>query len=189
MNAGGRVMALPPGLAQAGHTDATGVAKQEQQRMRERWLSELFRLMDSPVGAVLGGLCYGLWALFVNRGAGWPHASLIGAAHWTMSASLTYGCVSLMRRLFRVPADPRLGAMLAAGGSLVATYTLLISVHTMIGTPHILWTLAPGLPPTIAFAVTYASLLLREARRRRGWQTVGRRCERQSRQEAGHARA
>ncbi len=134
--------------------------------MQERLLQRLYRLMDSPLGAVLGGFCYGLWALYANRHAGWAHASLIGAAHWLMSASLTYGCVSLMRTLFRLPRDPRLGAVLAGSGSLLATYTLLISVHRAIGTPNILLTLTPGLVPTIGFALVFSSLLLREARQR-----------------------
>ncbi|GAC1622869.1 MAG: hypothetical protein NVS9B10_07310 [Nevskia sp.] len=130
--------------------------------MRERLLQRLYRLMDSPLGAVLGGLCYGLWALFVNRHAGWPHAALIGATHWAMSALLTYGSVALMRTLFWLPRDPRHGAMLSAAGSLALTYTMLIGVHHAIGTPQILMTLAPGLLPTFSFAIVYSSLLLRE---------------------------
>jgi hypothetical protein len=132
--------------------------------MRERLLQRLYRLMDSPQGAVLGGLCYGLWATAVNRHAGWPHAALIGTAHWMMSATLTYGSVALMRTLFWLPRDPRHGAALSACGSLVLTYSMLLSVHHAIGTPHILVTLAPGLLPTIGFALTYSSLLFRETR-------------------------
>lgn len=130
--------------------------------MRERFLQRLYRLMDSPQGAVLGGLCYGLWAMMVNRHAGWPHAVLIGTAHWAMSAMLTYGSVALMRTLFWLPRAPRDGAILSAFGSLTLTYTLLISVHRAIGTPQILMTLAPGLIPTFSFAIVYSSLLLRE---------------------------
>lgn len=130
--------------------------------MRERYLQRLYRLMDSPQGAVLGGLCYGLWALFVNRHAGWPHAIVIGCAHWAMSALLTYGSVSLMRTLFWLPREPRSGFYLAVAGSLTLTYTMLIGVHTAIGTPQILMTLAPGFLPTVSFVLVYSSLLLRE---------------------------
>ncbi len=130
--------------------------------MRDRFLQGLYRLMNSPFGAVLGGLVYGLWALGVNRHAGWPHAAVIGCAHWAMSVVITMGCVALMRTLFWLPRSPRNGALLAAGGSLLLTYTLLITVHTMIGTPNILVTLAPGMLPTIGFAVVFSSLLLRE---------------------------
>jgi len=130
--------------------------------MRERLLKRLYRLMDSPQGAVLGGLFYGTWALIVNRHVGWTHAGVIAATHWLLSASITYGSVTLMRTLFWLPRDPRNGALLSAIGSLVLTYTLLIGVHYMIGTPQILITLAPGLVPTIGFASVYSSLLLRE---------------------------
>lgn len=132
--------------------------------MHEGWLSKLFRLMDSPLGAVLGGACYGAWALFINLGAGWPQALRSGGAHWAMSAAITYGSVLLMRRLFELGRDPLHGATLAVLGSLVLTYVILLTVHALIGTPHILLTLAPGLLPTIAFAVTFSGLLLREAR-------------------------
>ncbi len=130
--------------------------------MPEQFLQRLYRLMDSPQGAVLGGLCYGFWAATVNRHAGWPHAALIGATHWLMSALLTYGSVALMRTLFWLPRDPRYGATLSAFGSLTLTYTMLIGVHHAIGTPKILMTLAPGVLPTFGFAIVYSSLLLRE---------------------------
>lgn len=132
--------------------------------MHERWLSKLFRLMDSPLGAVLGGACYGAWALLVNLGAGWPQALRSGGAHWAMSATITWGSVLLMRWLFNLGRDPLRGALLSTFGSLVATYAILLTVHGLIGTPHILLTLAPGLLPTIAFAVTFSGLLLRESR-------------------------
>lgn len=132
--------------------------------MQGAWLARLFRLMDSPIGAVLGGACYGAWALFVNLGAGWPQALRSGSSHWAMSAAITYGSVLLMRRLFSLSSDPVRGALLSTFGSLLLTYAVLLSVHALIGTPRILLTLAPGLLPTIAFAVTFSGLLLRESR-------------------------
>jgi len=130
--------------------------------MRDRFLGRLYRLMDSPLGAVLGAMVYGLWAFYVNRHAGLPHALLIGLTHWLMSVVLTIGCVALMRSLFWLPATARRGAALSMIGSLVVTYTLLVGVHLAIGTPHILLTLAPGMAPTIGFAAVYASLIYRE---------------------------
>lgn len=132
--------------------------------MRDRFLGRLYRLMDSPLGAVLGAMVYGLWAFWVNRQAGWPHATLIGVTHWMMSVVITISCVSLMRALFWLPTTARRGALLAVAGSLTATYSLLVSVHLYIGTPNILLTLAPGLAPTIGFAVVYASLIYRQYR-------------------------
>lgn len=131
--------------------------------MRDRVLTRLFSLMDRPVGAIVGAMAYGFWAFFINRHAGLPHATLIGVCHWLASVVLTISCVSLMRTLFFMAAKPRNGALLAVAGDLTLTYALLIGVHLFIGTPNIVWTLAPGLLPTIAFAALYASLLMREA--------------------------
>ncbi len=143
------------------HNGAQG-ARAELSRMRDRFLGGLYRLMDSPLGAVLGAMVYGLWAFFVNRHVGLPHAALIGLTHWMMSVIITMSCVVLMRTLFWLPSTPKRGACLSITGSLTLTYTLLISVHLFIGTPSILLTLAPGLAPTIGFAVTYSMLMYRE---------------------------
>ena len=130
--------------------------------MRDRFLGGLYRLMDSPLGAVLGAMVYGLWAFLVNRHAGWQHAALIGVAHWMMSVIITISCVALMRALFWLPSTPKRGVLLSITGSLGLTYSLLISVHLFIGTPNTLLTLAPGLAPTIGFAVVYSTLMYRE---------------------------
>jgi hypothetical protein len=131
--------------------------------LRVRLLDLLHELLDSPAGAVLGGLIYGCWAVYINLGAGWPHALRIGAAHAAMSCFLTMSGVAIMNRLFRLRREARAGAVLACLGSLVFTYSLLISVHLVIGTPRILLTLAPGLLPTLSFCVGYSLLLWRQA--------------------------
>lgn len=120
--------------------------------------------MDSPLGAVLGGACYGGWALFVNLVAGFTAALRIGLTHWAMSAGLTLCGVGLMNRLFRLARQPVHGAALSFIGSMTATYLLLIGVHGWLGTPHLLLTLAPGVLPTSGFCLLYSLLLLRHAR-------------------------
>jgi hypothetical protein len=127
----------------------------------------LRRLMDSVFGAILGGACYGSWATFANWSAGAAAALRIGATHFAMSTGLTLAGVAIMNHLFALSRDPRRGAVLAFGGSMAFTYTLLIGVHRLIGTPHILLTLAPGFIPTLSFCVLYPLLLLRQSRERR----------------------
>ena len=124
----------------------------------------LRNLMDSPLGAVLGGGAYGSWAVFANWFAGPDFALRIGATHFAMSTGLTLIGVALMNRLFRLARQPRTGAVLAFCGSMAVTYALLIGVHLAIGTPRIALTLAPGLIPTASFCVLYPLLLLRQAR-------------------------
>lgn len=125
----------------------------------------LRRLLDSPLGAVLGGAVYGSWASYANWVAGPASALRIGFAHFAMSTGLTVIGVALMNRLFALSRRPRIGAVLAFCGSMAATYSLLIGVHLALGTPHIALTLAPGLIPTTSFCVLYPLLLLRESRR------------------------
>ena len=95
---------------------------------------------------------------------GGPTALRIGATHFAMSTGLTLAGVAIMNHLFDLAREPRRGALLAGCGSLAFTYTLLIGVHSLIGTPHILLTLTPGFVPTVSFCVLYPSLLLRQAR-------------------------
>ncbi|NKF24030.1 hypothetical protein [Solimonas marina] len=127
----------------------------------------LRRLMDSVFGAILGGACYGSWACFVNWSAGQDVAIRIGFTHFLMSTGLTLAGVKIMNFLFRLGRTPRLGACIAFSGSMAFTYTLLISVHHLIGTPHILITLAPGFIPTVSFCTVYPLLLLRQSRQER----------------------
>ncbi|MGH8445704.1 MAG: hypothetical protein ACREVL_10585 [Solimonas sp.] len=122
--------------------------------------------MDSVLGAVLGGACYGSWATFANWSAGGPAALRIGFTHFLMSTGLTLAGVAIMNRLFALAREPRHGAVIAFCGSMAFTYTLLVSVHRLIGTPHILLTLAPGFIPTLSFCTLYPLLLLRQARTR-----------------------
>jgi hypothetical protein len=128
------------------------------------FFARLHRLLDSWAGALLGALLYGGWACWANRSAGALHATGIGVAHAVMSFCLTLGGVKIMNLFFSLPSDPRAGALSAFAGSMTATYSLLVSVHLAIGTPHILLTLAPGLLPTAGFCLAYSLLLLRQSR-------------------------
>lgn len=123
----------------------------------------LRRLTDSAWGAALGALFYAAWAVAVNWDGGRELAFTIGAAHWAMSAFLTYTGTGVMRQCFGLGTSKRVAAMLAIAGGLVFTYALLISVHHFIGTPHIALTLAAGALPTLMFCCSYALLLTRTA--------------------------
>lgn len=118
-------------------------------------------VVDGPIGAVLGGSVYGAWATFANAFLGMHAALRIGVTHFLMCAGLTWGSVNVMRRLFGLASTPWGGFWMAFCGTLLITYTLLISVHLALGTPHILWTLTPGILPTVGFSLFYATLLRR----------------------------
>ena len=126
-----------------------------------RLLPRLRRLVDSVVGAILGGAVYGAWVLYVNWDAGVRIAGTAAAAHWAMSTLLTYCGTGLMRRCYRLGSRPLEAILFACGGGLTLTYALLISVHLAIGTPHLALTLAAGVVPNLVFCISYVSLLLR----------------------------
>lgn len=132
--------------------------------MRRHGLAWRLRgLTDSVFGAVLGGLVYGLWAVWANWDGGAALALRIGSAHWLTSTGLTYFGTAAMRGCFGLSRNPNLGALLAFAGGLLLTYSVLLLVHESIGTPHILLTLAAGLLPNLLFCSGYALLLRRTA--------------------------
>lgn len=124
---------------------------------------QLRRLTDGALGAVLGGLFYGAWAVWANGDAGAREALCIGSVHWLTSAGLTYFGTAAMRGCFGLARQPNLGALLAFAGGLTLTYGVLLLVHESMGTPHILLTLAAGVLPNLLFCSGYALLLQRTA--------------------------
>ena len=119
------------------------------------------QLVDSKLGAALGGLFYASWAVAVNWQAGLEQALFIGAAHWCMSAFLTYYGTAVMRWFYRFGFGDWQHAASAFCGGMAFTYSLLISVHMAIGTPHIALTLAAGFIPTVLFCCSYTLMLSR----------------------------
>jgi hypothetical protein len=117
-------------------------------------------LMDSWFGAVLGGGVYGAWAVWANWSQGASMALTIGAAHWLTSALLTFFGTMAMRRFYG-NARGWAGSPRAFAGGLGLTYASLFAVHGLLGTQHLLLTLAPGIVPNILFCGSYALLLKR----------------------------
>lgn len=117
-------------------------------------------LMDSWVGALLGGGVYGAWAVWANWAQGAQLAFTIGGAHWATSALLTYFGTMAMRRFYGASAS-QWGSLRAFLGGLALTYASLFAVHGLLGTQQLLLTLAPGILPNILFCGSYALLLKR----------------------------
>ena len=117
-------------------------------------------LMDSWLGAVLGGGVYGAWAVWANWAQGASMAWGIGAAHWLTSALLTFFGTMAMRRFYG-KTQGWTGSLRAFAGGLALTYASLFAVHGLLGTEQLLLTLAPGILPNILFCASYALLLKR----------------------------
>jgi hypothetical protein len=118
--------------------------------------------IGGPVGAVLGGVLFAAWAAAVNRDGGMFVSLRSSCGQFLVSVTLTLIDAQLMTLLFQRCRDHRMGAAVAAIGSLGFTYALVIGVHLMLRTPHIFLTILPGLPPTLGYTAMYTLLLLRE---------------------------
>jgi hypothetical protein len=152
--------ALPP-FVEAAEKISPSTAHPKTVHMNPRSLLRSVKyLMDSWLGAMLGGGVYGAWAVWANWAQGTGTAFSIGAAHWLTSALLTFFGTMAMRQFFG-QTQGWLGSLRAFSGGLALTYTSLFVVHGLLGTQHLLLTLAPGIVPNILFCGSYALLLKR----------------------------
>ena len=147
--------AVPPESSRGSDLRAKPVRQQSL-----RGLHLVRYLMDSWLGAVLGGGVYGAWAVWANWSQGTAMALTIGGAHWLTSTLLTFFGTLAMRKFYGRRAGWSAGVRAFAGG-LGLTYTSLFVVHGVLGTQQLLLTLAPGIIPNILFCGSYALLLKR----------------------------
>ena len=125
-------------------------------RMRKlRWLT------DSLGGAALGAMVYAIWAVCVNWSTSPTLAIRAGFTHWIISTALTYCDAANMRYFFSLGRTRLEGMAFAMCAGLTLTYSVLITGHWIVGTPHIALTLAIGVIPNIAYCVGYTMLLSR----------------------------
>lgn len=122
------------------------------------------RLMKSSlVHVAFGFLLMGGWALFANRAHGLGAAWLPALAQGTLSGALTGGLKKTLEWL-----DGKIGGApafvippaLTAGSILV----LLIGVHTLIGTPELVATIAFPWSVSTLYAFVYNAGLVRARR-------------------------
>lgn len=130
----------------------------EAQRRR---IDAVRRFLGSGLGALLGALLLAAWAAWVNLDAGPAQALRSGLGQFALTAALTWLDARAMDFLFVRCGKGWPGAIAASSGSLAGTYALVIYTHHQLDTPHIFFTLLPGLLPTICYTLVYTALLLR----------------------------
>ena len=120
-------------------------------------------LKSSLVHVAFGFLLMGGWAFFANRAHGWQGAWLPALAQGTFSGALTGGLKKTLEAL-----DGRIAGDLAYGvppavtaGSILVLLTL---VHTLIGTPELVTTIAFPWSVSTFYAIAYNAGLV-QARR------------------------
>ena len=125
-------------------------------RMRKlRWLT------DSLGGAALGAMVYAIWAVCVNWSTSPSLAIRAGITHWVISTALTYCDAANMRYFFSLGRTRLEGMALALCAGLTLTYSVLITAHLIVGTPHIALTLSVGVIPNMVYCIGYTLLLSR----------------------------
>lgn len=143
-------------------TPRVDVERLQQKVLASRRWAQLRHFIGSPTGAALGGILYAAWAAVVNSDGGLFVSLRSSFGQFLLSTLLTIFDARLMHRLFVGVGGGRAGALTAAIGSLFISYAVVIGGHHLIGTPHIFWTILPGVPPTLGFTLFYTLLLSRE---------------------------
>ena len=120
-------------------------------------------LTSSLVHVAVGFLLMGGWALFANRAHGWQGAWPPALAQGIVSGALTGGLKKTLEVL-----DGRLAGALAwivppavTAGSILA---LLVLVHSLIGTPELVATIAFPWSVSTLYAIVYNAGLVRARR-------------------------
>ena len=121
-------------------------------------LTKIRGLTDGLTGAMLGASFYAAWSFAVNYHQGVDFATKVSFTHWLMCTLLTYYGTSVMKFFYHLYKS-QIQAVIAFCGGMLVTYGILIPVHTIIGTPNILLTLAAGIIPTLVFCCLYSILL------------------------------
>ena len=118
----------------------------------------------SWVHVLFAFLAMGGWAAFANRTHGFDHAARAGLVQGAVSAALTFGIKRGLEALFA-----RLRGPLALIGppllSCSLVFVLLVSVHTLAGTPEIWATIAVPFAVSSTYAFVYTASLAAARRR------------------------
>ncbi len=134
-------------------------------------------MSHTAVHVAFGFATMGAWAVFANRAHPLPDALLAGLVQGTISGSLTLvlkKALEWMSAAFRraPQSDEGVGRMVAAlivPPIVTATsiLTILVTAHTLAGTPEIAATIAVPFTVSTAYAILYTLRLWRGAHGRR----------------------
>ena len=109
---------------------------------------------------------YGGWAFFANHEHGIGVALSSAFAQGGMSLAATGVSAVLLERLFRIGGSLPFRAAFAAVGTQVIVVSTMSAIHTLLGTPEILKTLAPVAIIGFFYFTSYALWLARTERQR-----------------------
>lgn len=104
---------------------------------------------------------WGGWAFYVNSIESSGVGMLSGIAQGLSSFAITLLVVVMVTAIYNRISDPRFKLILPAIITVSCILVVLLLVHTAVGTPHILYTIAPSLSVAFAFCIATAHKLRR----------------------------
>ncbi len=111
--------------------------------------------------AILAFIIWGAWAFYVNGDAGFNTRLTSGLAQGTASLIITLVMVRAVTEIYNRLPDKPWRPLLPAVLTVCVTGSVLVLVHTLVGTPRILPTIAPALSVAFAFCIFTALKLNR----------------------------
>jgi hypothetical protein len=118
--------------------------------------------------AIGAGLLHGSWALYANASTGRGVRAALAQASLSFTGTLTLTLLTewLFRRAHEKGRTPEQGFAIAAAGTVGVMAAFTISLHSIVGTPHVLLTSGPSLAFGTFFFTSYAWGLRVAARKR-----------------------
>lgn len=101
--------------------------------------------------AVLAFAFWGGWAFYVNRPAGTGAGVASGLAQGTVSMVMTLVMIKSVTGIYHWLTNRYMRLTLPTVVTVGGAACLLVLVHSLVGTPHIFWTILPGLSGAVPF--------------------------------------
>lgn len=107
-------------------------------------------------------IVWGGWAYYINTVGGKGHGLVSGITQGIASFIITYIVVLAVTRIYNAISHRALQIVTPAIVTVGCISMVLVAVHTAVGTPHILYTIAPTLSVAFLFCIVTALNLRRD---------------------------
>ncbi len=119
--------------------------------------SRRYNLLSACSAAVV----WGAWSYFVNSAESTTTGLVAGLAQSLASFVMTLIVVLVVTRIYNSISHSSLQIVLPAVITVIGICLILVAVHALAGTPHIVFTIAPSLTVAFIFCVVTARALRR----------------------------
>jgi hypothetical protein len=117
----------------------------------------------SWTAALLAFAAWGGWAFFINRSSGLSTGITSGVAQGTGSLVMTFVMIRVVTGIFNRLTNRWMRLAMPTVITVGSAACFLVLVHSLVGTPHIFWTILPGLSGAVPFCLLTSYKLQRQA--------------------------